>query len=344
MTFLPESDLQEVVAQVGPLWNRLRGSRIFLTGGTGFFGLWLAESFLEANRSLGLGAELLVLTRDRAAFLCKHPHLAGNPALGFHQGDVRGFEYPPGHFDWVIHAATPVVPLATPEAAWETLDTILAGTRHVLDFAAQAKPRRLLFTSSGAVYGQQPEDLQGFPEDWHGAPDPLMPASAYGEGKRAAEALCSCHAAVHGYESRIARCFAFVGPGLSLDGHFAIGNFIRDALSGRRPMPRGNPATVRSYLYASDLATWLWTLLLADDAPVVVNVGSGEAVTLAQLADSVSRVLRPGEHIPMPAGSAPGPRYVPDVTLAGRKLGLRPTVSLDDSILRTARHAGFRHT
>lgn len=341
MTFLPESDLREVVAQVSPLWERLRGTRIFLTGGTGFFGIWLTESFLEANRALGLNAELTVLTRDRDAFLCRYPHLARESALRFHTGDVRSFESPPGAFEWVIHAATPVVPLATPEAAWDTLDTILTGTRRVLDFAGRAKPKRLLLTSSGAVYGLQPENLPGFPEDWRGAPDPLVPGSAYGEGKRAAEALCARHAATHGYEARIARCFAFVGPGLPLDGHFAIGNFIRDALDGRKPAPRGNPATVRSYLYASDLAAWLWTLLLADETPTAVNVGSGEAVTLEQLAYLVSRTLLPGDHAAPDSPVPPGPRYVPDVTLAERKLGLRPTINLENAILRTARHAGF---
>ncbi len=341
MAYLPESDLHEVVAQVGADWERLRGARIFLTGGTGFFGIWLTESFVEANRTLGLGAELVVLTRDPDAFLRRHPHLASVSGLGFHRGDVRDFSAPAGRFSHVIHAATPVVPLDTPKAAWETLDIILAGTRRVLDFAASAGIERFLLVSSGAVYGSQPESLAGFPEAWTGAPDTGSVAAAYGEGKRVAETLCTRHAALHGYALSVARCFAFVGPGLPLDGHFAIGNFIRDALAGAPPVVRGNPNTVRSYLYASDLAARLWCLLAAESPPAVVNVGSDQAVTLGELAARITRLLLPQATAPVFPAGPPGPRYVPDLTRARAHFSHHAAVSLDDAILRTARHAQF---
>lgn len=338
MTRLPREDLAALVADVGPLWSGLRGARIFLTGGTGFFGVWLVESFLAANAAGNLGATLTVLTRDPAVFLRKYPHLNDAAGLVFHAGDVRDFVFPEGRFTHVVHAATPVGVLDSAEAAWETLDIILAGTRRVLDFCAANTGIRLLMTSSGAVYGPQPADLAGFPETWPGAPDTTSAAAAYGEGKRAAETLCFRHARLHGYEARIARCFAFAGPGMPLDGHLAAGNFIRDALAGRAPAVTGNPATVRSYLYAGELAQWLWTLLLAESAPPVVNVGSDVAITIGELAVEVARAL--GAPVPAIApATAPGTRYVPDVSLAAASLGLRPRIPLDEALRRTARHA-----
>lgn len=343
MSFLPESDLDDAVSRVGSHWQGLRGARVFLTGGTGFFGIWLTETFLRANLELGLGAALTVLTRDEKAFLRRYPHLAGAPGLRFHSGDIRSFSAPEGSFSHVIHAATPVAPLSSPRLAWETLDIILAGTRRLLDFAANSGCRRLLLTSSGAVYGVQPEDLHGFPETWNGAPESTGLAAAYGEGKRAAETMCARHAAVHGYELRISRCFAFAGPGLDLNGHLAIGNFVRDALAGIPPAVTGNLSTVRSYLYASDLVVWLWTHLLADEAPPVMNVGSDRVINLGELAELVRRLLLPDA--PTPAArvgsSTPAPRYVPDITLANRRLGLKPSVTLEDAVLRMARHAGY---
>src|SRR3954468_24699790 len=99
---------------MGSLWDDLRGARIFITGGTGFFGCWLLETLLWANDRLGLDVSAVVLTRDADAFRKKAAHLAEHAALTLHHGDVRTFVFPGGAFTHVIHAATsssvPVAP------------------------------------------------------------------------------------------------------------------------------------------------------------------------------------------------------------------------------------------
>lgn len=239
------------------LWEQLRGGRIFVTGATGFFGIWLLETFAHANASLNLGASLIGLSRDPEAFCAKVPHLAGEKSITLYRGDVRDFEFPEGPFSHVIHAGTTS---SAPVPSAEMLDTIIQGTRHTLDFATAVGAKRFLFVSSGAVYGKQPPEMNHIPETYNGAPDPMDPNSAYGEGKRVGELLCATVHREKGLETNIARCFAFVGPGLPLDAHFAIGNFIRDAMKGE-PIRVNDGAPYRSYLYAADLAIWLWTIL-----------------------------------------------------------------------------------
>jgi len=249
-------DQQLILEGRDSLWEELRGRRVFITGGTGFFGVWLLQSFAWANQEFGLGAEAVVLSRNWQAFCVKAPQLAADPAISCHAGDVRDFAFPTGHFSHVIHAATEASAKLNDEDPLLMLDTIVQGTRHTLDFARHCKAENFLLTSSGAVYGRQPPDLTHIPEDYLVAPDATDPHSSYGQGKRMAEHLCVLYARQYGIEAKIARGFAFVGPYLPLDIHFAVGNFIRDGLRGGPIVVSGDGTPYRSYLYATDLAIW----------------------------------------------------------------------------------------
>ena len=334
---LPARDLDAILAVTSPLWQQMRGERLFVTGGTGFFGCWLVESFLHCNRVLRLGAEVTVLTRDAESFLRKVPHLRAERALTLHAGDVRSFDFPDGHFGFVLHAATEASAKQLAEQPHEMLSTILAGTERVLGFAAQAGTRKLLLTSSGAVYGPQPADLTHIGEEYMGAPDCLLPASIYGEGKRAAELLCAL-AAQTGLETKIARCFAFVGPHLPLETHFAAGNFLGDVLHGRSIAIASDGTTLRSYLYAADLAIWLWTILFQAPSMRAYNVGSEHAVSIAELAHTVAGLRDPGLNVSVAQAPTPGKapaQYVPSTARARLELGLRQSVPLAEALQRT---------
>lgn len=332
-------DLEHVLNRTAGLWGELRGSRIFITGGTGFFGCWLLETFAWANDNLGLSAEAVVLTRNPEFFARKVPHLAAHPAIRLTEGDIRSFDFPKENFTHIIHAATEASTTAYEESSLLMLDTIIGGTRRTLEFAKSCRPRKFLLVSSGAVYGKQPPKMRRLPEDHQGAPDTMDAGSAYGEGKRAAELLCSIYAGSCGFEAKIARCFAFVGPYLPLDGRYAIGNFISDALAGKAIKVNGDGTPFRSYLYAADLAVWLWTILFQGKSCRPYNVGSANDVTVAELARVVANELRPGVEVRIAQKAVPDAhptRYVPSVTRASEELSLRETINLTDAIKRTA--------
>jgi dTDP-glucose 4,6-dehydratase len=269
--------------------------------------------------------------------------LGQRPARGdiqFVIGDVRSFAFPAGPFSHVIHAATEASDKLNSEDPGLMLDTIVTGTRRALDFASRCDAKKFLLTSSGAVYGTQPPEITHISEEHPGAPDVSSPRSAYGEGKRMSELLCAIYGARYGIEMKIARCFAFVGPYLPLDKHFAIGNFIRDALAGGPIHVNGDGMPLRSYLYAADLAAWLWTILFRGKNNRPYNVGSNQAVTISETAAAVSRALGGNTAItiarPAVAGQ-PAQRYVPDVSRADGELQLDQWTQLDDAIRATAR-------
>jgi nucleoside-diphosphate-sugar epimerase len=332
---VPQSDLEHVLQHTEDLWKDLRGKRIFITGGTGFFGTWLIETVKHANQKLGLGAEAVVLTRQKKA---------PSGAVSYWQGDVRSFDFPTGEFSHVIHAATAASQKLIEEDPLLMADTVLEGTRRALDFARSCGAKRFLLTSSGAVYGRQPPALTHIDEDFTGAPDPVNAKSVYGESKRMAENLCILSGRKHGFETVIARAFAFVGPHLPLDAHYAIGNFMRDGLQNSPIRVAGDGTPRRSYLYAADLAIWLWTLLLRGKAGRAYNVGSDQEVSIAALAGQVAHFCGSTVEIAQRSSESKLPeRYVPSIERAKAELGLRPWISLDEAIARTIDWHRARH-
>jgi len=338
-------DIRGVLSRTQSLWPDLKGASVFLTGATGFFGIWLLETLLTADREFSLGCRVIALSRDPGRFATKAPHLAHDKAVSWLAGDVRDFAFPAGPVTHVIHAATESTTNLNAEDPQTMFDVCVEGTRRTLTLAAEKRTSRMLFTSSGAVYGRQPPELSHVPEDFTSGPDPLDRRSAYAEGKRAAEFLCglAVRDPIAPVPVSIARCFAFVGPHLPLNVHFAIGNFIRDALAGGPINVKGDGTPYRSYLYAADLVEWLFTILLRGVPGRGYNVGgeaalsiSGLAARVADAAAALSYRARPAVKVAKsPVAGAAAERYVPSCGRARAELQLRATTSLDKAIRRT---------
>jgi len=334
-------DLDLVLARTEGLWPELRGQKIFITGGTGFFGRWLLESFIWVNARLALGASAVVLTRDPGAFTKRAPALAHNPDITLHTGDVIDYQFPAGSFSHFIHGAAEVNAKMSKTNPKLVRETVVSGTKRTTDFAAQAGCRKFLFISSGAVYGKQPPEVSHIPEDFSMTAVEGDSPSPYGEGKRAGEALTIQAAQTHGFEAKIARCFAFLGPYLPQDGSYAIGNFIRDARAGGPIRVLGDGTPIRSYLYAADLVVWLWHILMRGQNGRPYNVGSDQALSIAETARAVAACHTPTlpvliEHQESPALGAN--RYVPSTDRAKLELQLTPWTSLRRAILKTSAH------
>ncbi len=311
---------------------------LLLTGGTGFFGRALLRTWLDAFETGGTVPTVTILSRSPTAFLDRYSEFAKLPWLRFHVGDICTPSTLPWNesFSHILHAAADST-LGPQLSPLQRFYQIVDGTRNMLEYAVACGAKRFLLTSSGGVYGPQPPAMERIPENYHGLPDPLNPANAYSVAKRAAEHLCALYQEAHDLAVVIARCFAFVGQDLPLDAHFAIGNFIRDALQGDFIRVSGDGTPLRTYLDQEDLAHWLLTLLERGQPGAAYNVGSDEVVSIAELAHRVRDLLAPGKPVEIRGQSSVAlgrNRYVPDIRKAREELGLTVRIPLAEAIRR----------
>jgi dTDP-glucose 4,6-dehydratase/UDP-glucose 4-epimerase len=279
----PDVDLLITRSSVEP--EIFRGKTIFVTGGTGFFGIWTLSALASIKKRLDGDMRIVALSRNPHKFLAKHPQFDGALGVEFITGDIKNFLLGDLRPDHLIHMATTnAEETFSGEDQLKKLETLYLGTKNVLE---QCSPtlEKVLFTSSGVAYGNNNGGV--FLESASTAPDTRDSGSALAIGKMTAEYLVAYYAEKFGYRYSVARCFAFAGQYLPMNLHYAFGNFIMDVLEGRDIVVRGDGLDQRSYLYVGDAVAWLLKLL-AEPANDIFNVGSEALISIGDLARKVA--------------------------------------------------------
>ncbi|MGA7965387.1 MAG: NAD(P)-dependent oxidoreductase [Gammaproteobacteria bacterium] len=318
---------------------------LLVIGGSGFFGKSILDSFAHGRLEAFGIRRVVALARNASRLAVEAPALV-SPAVDLVNEDITSLRELP-EADLIIHAAASSDARRYAAAPEKELANIVDGATYFCDLVSRTAPKaKLLYCSSGAVYGRQPGGLEHIPEDYaaleaEGRVDQAK--EAYTRGKRQAEAVLRRFAEERSTAVCIARCFAFVGTWLPRDQHFAIGNFLRDAMEGREITVKAVHPVYRSYMHADDLVGWLLRMTAAaSDACPIYNVGSDEAVEIGELAAMIGEmcgvpVATPSRRNFRSQDFAPGrvDRYVPSIVKAQQTLGLRITYGLRDAIART---------
>lgn len=347
MKDLLKDDLQHIYSNTKDIWEELRGKSIFLTGGTGFFGIWFIETFIYINKKLALNASMTILSRNPNKFINQYKHISKYENIKFLKGDVKDFEFIEEKFTYIIHAGT-----TNAEATFngidslESFDIIANGTRRVFDFAVFCDAKKILLTSSGSIYGQSKGE--SFNEESISSFDPTNLKNAASEAKRVSEFYASYYSKKYGIDIKIARCFTFVGPYLQLDVHYAIGNFIYNIIHNQAIIIKGDGTPQRSYMYISDLIIWLWTILFKGESCRPYNVGSEYVINIKDLAKLIAlivdnkidvKILGNNNISTNPAVN----KYVPSTKRAQDELGLKQTVKLTTALKKSIEFYKVKH-
>jgi dTDP-glucose 4,6-dehydratase len=281
---LPEEDLNLICEHSYSAIEVLKDKEILIFGGTGFIGTWLTAALLHADQQFNLNLIIKVITRNQSKAISKFG--ASERDIHFYQHDLALRELGSNlTADIVFIASTPT---NESTGSLNTHDLVQA-SRHVVSHATKTRSKNLkkpliVHLSSGAVFGKQAMEYL-FRNELDSVDD--SSEEPYCQAKLTIEhGLRLAHAnGIIDYQSP--RLFAFLGPGLPLNSHFAIGNFVSDGIQKRKIVVRGNPMTRRSYLYPTDLIEILFQILQFKN-PESLNVGSESGITIADLAQKVS--------------------------------------------------------
>ncbi|MDB4853135.1 NAD-dependent epimerase/dehydratase family protein, partial [Alphaproteobacteria bacterium] len=223
----------------------------------------------------------------------------------------------------------------------DKFDMLTRGAKHVLNFSRERTRERTLMLSSGAIYGGFGSErcLPISEIDCH-SPSFKTPNQGLAIGKRATEFLTKAYADAAFVDASVARCFSFVGPGLPVDIHYAVGNFVHQALVDGEIIIKGDGKPIRSYMYLGDMVLWLLRILMDGVNGEDYNVGSNESISILDLAKKVVQ-LSGGDakitllgHQNQTSGNPPNQFYVPDINKCRQELDLRPLFDLEESLKR----------
>jgi len=330
------ADLDEIALRSRSEIELLLSRGVVVTGGSGFVGRWLISSLAWVAAKRSAPARMISINRSTASW--QQP-LIDEGLLNVINHDITTAIPDLGEFGYVFHCATPASAELNDSQPAEMERIIASGTGNVISRFSNTNCR-VVNVSSGAVYGTQPPDIRCLDEEWLKDDRYLLPDSAYHRGKSDAEKQFNTALNDTSFSVVHTRLFAFLAPFLPLDTHFAAGNFIRDALQHQPITIKGDPRTVRTYMYGTDLVVWLIAAAVRGVSGCSYNVGSPYETTIGQLADTIAQHAESRSVVARDAiheWSGSPHRYVPCTNRTEVALGVDFQVSLDDAIYRTLR-------
>lgn len=322
--------------QALPDVQKLRSARILITGATGLVGAFLTDCLLALSDQNALDLRLYALCRNAA----RAKERFGERVNAIAADVSEAIALP--ECDYIIHAASNAHPKAFSADPVGTMLANILGVRNLLEHLRAQGHGRLLFVSTGEIYGDNPAIRDGFAETDFGKIDSMNPRACYPESKRAAETLCASYLSQYRVDSVVARLCYVYGPTITNENSRADAQFLRNALSKTDIIMKSAGAQVRSYCYVADAARALIAILSGGESGSAYNVANRAAVrSIREYAEALAKVA--GVQVKFETPEDAEKRGYSTVSRAVQKpdrleaLGWKPLFSFEEGIEHTFR-------
>lgn len=258
--------------------QRVFNSSILITGASGLIGSFLVDMLLLCNKENGSNITIYALGRNQRRLENRFLS-AKTDKLVFIEHDVCNTPKFDFKVDFILHAASNAYPSAFNNYPVDTIMSNILGTKHLLDYGLSHSAKRLLYVSSGEVYGQGDLSLDSFDESYSGYVNPISPRSCYPTAKRAAETLCISFTKQYGLDTVIVRPSHTYGPTATASDNRANVQFVNMALTGENIVLNSAGNQMRSYTYIADTASAILTVLTCGKRCEAYNIANKYSVT-----------------------------------------------------------------
>ena len=300
--------------------------KILVTGGAGFLGSHLCEKLLKYGYDVICADNLFTGSKENIL------HLMENPYFEFLRHDITFPLFV--EVDEIYNLACPASPVHYQYDPVQTTKTSVHGAINMLGLAKRTKAK-ILQASTSEVYGDPAVHPQT--EDYWGNVNPVGPRSCYDEGKRCAETLFFDYYREHKLRIKVARIFNTYGPRMHPNDGRVVSNFIVQALQNENITIYGDGSQTRSFCYVDNLIDGLIKLMESgDDFTGPVNIGNPNEFTIKELAEKIIEMTQSTSKLIYKSLPENDPvRRQPDITLANKILGWKPTVELEGGLTHT---------
>lgn len=299
--------------------------RILVTGGAGFIGSHLCEQLLYEGHEVICVDNYFTGNKENVV------HLLDNPYFELVRHDIIEPYY--AEVDEIYNLACPASPIHYQHNPIKTIKTSVVGSINMLGLAKRVGAR-ILQASTSEVYGDPIVHPQ--PESYWGNVDTTGIRSCYDEGKRCAETLFMDYHRRNQVDIKIIRIFNTYGPRMHPNDGRVVSNFIIQAMQGQDITIFGDGQQTRSFQYVDDVIKAMLKMMATEDFIGPVNIGNPNEFTMLQLAEKVIELTGTKSSVvflPLPMND-PKQRQ-PDISLAKEKLGWKPTIELEEGLLKT---------
>ncbi len=312
-------------------FSHLYNKTIFITGATGFLGMWLVRSIDYLNKTLSLNIKILILLRSKNKK--KLFENFKNIKIDYISGSVTNFNFKKKKIDHIIHLAAETSEKKNKDKI-EVVNTIINGTIRVLQYSHFIKANSISYLSSGGVYGKNCTHKEGWRESDNNSPTLYDNVATYGLSKKCAENILveSFKKSSHLKVVNIFRAFSFGGSYFNTDNHFAFDDFIKKRINQKDINLLSNGLVMRNYMHPLDISNWI-LISKKFDKINLFNTGANKNYSIKNLAKRISEIKYHGlPPIKVKTGSNnTKENYIPNLNLA-KKFGLKAKISLDMQI------------